>query len=121
MRKVRVRLMGLAIAATGLMAALVMSALGLPSGVRAEEAMTGGEFLAECDELNPDCRKQFVAGLEAVTEGKLACPPQIDVNTPISGWLAYMHQRVSGDPSFAGGDVGRLQLTAFMHLWPCSK
>jgi hypothetical protein len=110
------------IGATGLLvSALWLSALGLPSGVRAEEPLTAGEFLAECDELNPDCRNQFVAGLEAVNEGGMACPPRTDVNTPISGWLAYMHQRVNDDPSLASGDMGRLQLTAFIHLWPCPK
>jgi hypothetical protein len=32
-----------------------------------------------------------------------------------------MHQRVNDDPSLANADMGRLQLVAFMHLWPCPK
>ena len=74
---------------TGLfVSALAVAALELPSPGRADDTMTAGEFLAECDELNPDCRNQFVAGLQAVNEGRMACPPRIDVNTPISPWLA---------------------------------
>jgi hypothetical protein len=67
------------IAATGLLvSALALSALGLPSTGRAEDTMTAGEFLAECDQLNPTCRSEFVAGLQAVYEGHFACPPRID-------------------------------------------
>lgn len=102
-------------------AALAVAALGLPSAGRADDTVTAGQFLAACDELYPDCRNQFVAGLEAVNEGGMACPPRIDVNTPISGWLAYMHRRVSEDPGLASADANRLQLEAFMHLWPCPK
>ena len=109
------------IAATGLLAALALLAPGVPSRLHAEQAMTAGEFLAECDELNPDCRDQFVAGLEAVTEGKFACPPRIDANTPISPWLAYLHRRLSADPSLASVDANRLQLEVFMQLWPCPQ
>ena len=108
--------------ATGLfVAALAVVALDLPSAGRAREAMTEGEFLAACDELDPGCRNEFVAGLQAVSEGQMACPPRIDVNTPISPWLAYMHKRVTEDPSLANAEKDRLQLEAFMHLWPCPK
>lgn len=62
-----------------------------------------------------------MAGLEAVIEGRLACPPRVDVNTPISGWLAYIRDRVTAEPAFADEDMGRLQLEAFMHLWPDSR
>jgi hypothetical protein len=101
--------------------ALAVVALDLPSPGWAREATTGGEFLAACDELDPGCRNEFVAGLQAVSEGELACPPQIDVNTPISPWLAYMHKRVTEDPSLANAEKDRLQLEAFEHLWPCPK
>ena len=108
--------------ATGLfITALAMGALDLPSPGRAREAMTAGEFLAACDQLNPGCRNEFVAGLEAVNEGQMACPPRIDVNTPISPWVAYMHSLVKADPGLANADKGRLQLEAFEHLWPCPK
>jgi hypothetical protein len=108
--------------ATGLFVwALAVVALDSPSPGWAREAMTGGEFLAACDELDPGCRNEFVAGLQAVSEGQMACPPRIDVNTPISPWLAYMHSLVKADPGLAGADKGRLQLEAFMHLWPCPK
>ena len=108
--------------ATGLFVlVLAMAALDLPWPGWAREATTGGEFLAACDELDPGCRNEFVAGLQAVNEGQMACPPRIDVNTPISPWLAYMRQRVTEDPGLANADKGRLQLEAFMHLWPCPK
>ena len=108
--------------ATGLfVAALAVAAIELPATARADDTMTAGEFLALCDELNPDCRAEFVAGLQAVYEGRLACPPRIDVNTPISPWLAYMHRRVREDPGLANADKNRIQLEAFEHLWPCAK
>jgi len=51
----------------------------------------------------------------------MACPPRIDVNTPISLWLAYLHKRVSEGPSLANAEKDHLRLEAFMHLWPCPK
>jgi len=87
--------------------------------VLAEEQETAGQFLARCDRLDPGCRDEFVAGLQAVYEGKLACPERIDVNAPITPWLDYMHSRVIQSPGLAKGDKNRLQLEAFMHLWPC--
>jgi hypothetical protein len=110
--------------ATGLfVSALTVVALELPSTARAAagDTMTAGEFLALCDELNPDCRAEFVAGLQAVNDGQMACPPRIDVNTPISPWLAYMHSLVRKDPGLANADLNELQLEAFEHLWPCPK
>jgi hypothetical protein len=101
------------------MAALVT--LASPATVFADEQMTAKEFLARCDRLEPICRAEFVAGLQAVYVGKLACPPRIDVNTPITPWLDYMRGRVSESPSLGDGDENRLQLEAFMHLWPCPK
>lgn len=89
--------------------------------VLADEQMTAREFLAACDRLDPGCRNEFEAGLQAVYEGKLACPPRIDVNTPITPWLDYMHRRVAESPSLADGDKNKLQLEAFMRLWPCPK
>jgi len=95
-------------------------ALVLPTMADAD-SHTAGEFLAECDHFDPNCRAEFVAGLQAVYAGGLACPPQIDVNTPISSWLDYMHRRVRDNPGLADADKNRLQLTAFEHLWPCPK
>jgi hypothetical protein len=95
--------------------------LSLASGARAKDSTTAGQFLAACDELDPSCRNEFVAGLRAVYEGHFACPPRIDVNTPISPWLAYLHRRVRENPALAGGDKNDLQLQAFEHLWPCPK
>ncbi len=80
---------------------------------------TAREFLAQCDHFDPNCRAEFVAGLQAVYSGGLACPPRIDVNTPISPWLDYMHRRVREKPSLADADKSLLQLVAFKHLWPC--
>jgi hypothetical protein len=96
-------------------------ALGLPSTGRADDTMTAGEFLAQCDRRDPNCRNEFVAGLQAVNEGRIACPPRIDVNTPMSPWLAYIRRRVREDPSLANADKNRLQLEAFEHLWPCPR
>ncbi len=93
----------------------------LRSEAATREALTAGEFLAACDELDPGCRNEFVAGLQAVTEGKMACPPRIDVNTPISPWLAYMHRRVSEKPALSDVNKNELQLEAFLALWPCPK
>jgi hypothetical protein len=99
---------------TGLfVSALGVAALDLASPGMAREAMTAGEFLAACDELDPGCRNEFVVGLQTVYEAHFACPPRIDANTPISGWLAYMRSRVKGDPGLAGADKNRLQLEAF--------
>jgi hypothetical protein len=95
-------------------------ASALPAMAHADNR-TAGEFLAECDHLDPNCRAEFVAGLQAVYAGRLACPPQIDANTPISPWLDYMHRRVRENPRLADADKNRLQLTAFEHLWPCPK
>jgi hypothetical protein len=89
------------------------------TAVFAEEQMTGKQFLAECDRLDPACRNEFVAGLQAVYAGKLACPERIDVNTPITPWLDYMRRRVAESPSLGDGDKNNLQLEAFMRLWPC--
>lgn len=77
--------------------------------------------MARCDHLDPTCRDEFVAGLQAVYVGRLACPPRIDVNTPITPWLDYMRGRVSESPSQADRERNSLQLEAFMHLWPCPK
>ena len=71
--------------------------LALPTMARAAD-QTAREFLAQCDHFDPNCRTEFVAGLQAVHSGGLACPPQIDVNTPISPWLDYMHRRVLENP-----------------------
>jgi len=92
--------------------------LALPTMARAAE-QTAREFLAQCDRFDPNCRVEFVAGLQAVYSGDLACPPQIDVNTPISPWLDYMHLRVRENPDLADADKNLLQLMAFKHLWPC--
>ncbi len=92
-----------------------------PVAATSAASITGSEFLAQCDRIDPNCRSDFVAGLQAVYEGHLACPPRIDLNTPISPWIAYMHRRLSEKPSLAGADKNRLQLEAFMHLWPCPK
>lgn len=95
-------------------------AFALPTMADAN-SRTAGEFLVECDRLDPNCRAEFVAGLHAVYAGGLACPPRIDVNTPISPWLDYMHGRVRANPGLANADKDRLQLMAFEHLWPCPK
>jgi hypothetical protein len=87
----------------------------------ADAPMTAKEFLARCDRLDPGCRSEFVAGLQAVYVGGLSCPPRIDVNTPITPWLDYMHRRVTETPSLADSEKNNLQLEAFMHLWPCPK
>ena len=91
------------------------------TSVSADEQVTVKEFLARCDRLDPVCRSEFVAGLQAVHVGGLACPPRIDVNTPITPWLDYMRRRVTEAPSLADSDENRLQLEAFMQLWPCPK
>ncbi|HLF58881.1 MAG TPA: hypothetical protein VI732_04550 [Alphaproteobacteria bacterium] len=95
--------------------------LAPPTPLRADDRMTAGEFLARCDRFDADCRTEFVAGLQAVYEGKLACPPRIDVNTPITPWLDYMHRRVLENPGLADADNNRLQLEAFQYLWPCPE
>jgi hypothetical protein len=92
-----------------------------PRTMALADAQTAKEFLAGCDHLDPVCRSEFVAGLQAVYVGGLACPSRIDVNTPITPWLDYMHRRVTESPSLANGDKNSLQLEAFMHLWPCPK
>ena len=85
------------------------------------EGQTAKQFLARCDQLDPGCRNEFVAGLQAVYVGKMACPPRIDVNAPITPWLEYMHRRITESPKVGDGDANRLQLEAFMHLWPCKQ
>lgn len=95
-------------------------AVALPTVAHANNR-TAGEFLAECDHFDPNCRAEFVAGLQAVSAGGMACPPQIDANAPISPWLDYMHRRVRENPRLADADKDRLQLTAFEHLWPCPR
>ena len=92
-----------------------------PVAVLADEQETAGEFLARCDRMDPACRSEYEAGLQAVYEGQLACPSRIDVNAPITPWLDYMHRRVAKNPSLADGNKNRLQLEAFMRLWPCPK
>jgi hypothetical protein len=89
--------------------------------VFADEPTTAKAFLARCDRLDPVCRSEFVAGLQAVSVGGLACPPRIDVNSPITPWLDYMHRRITESPSLADSEKNSLQLEAFMHLWPCPK
>jgi hypothetical protein len=89
------------------------------SGAVADEQETAGAFLARCDRLDPACRSEYEAGLQAVNEGQLACPPRIDVNAPITPWIDYMNRLVAKNPSLADGDKNRLQLEAFMRLWPC--
>jgi hypothetical protein len=96
-------------------------AMPAPHAAVLADEMTAREFLAACDRLDPGCRNEFEAGLEAVYEGKLACPPRIDVNTPITPWLDYMRRRVAQSPRLADGDKNKLQLEAFMRLWPCPK
>jgi hypothetical protein len=95
--------------------------LALQTTVFADEQMTAKEFLALCDRLDPVCRNEFVAGLQAVYVGGLSCPSRIDVNTPITPWLDYMHRRITESPSLANNGKNNLQLEAFMHLWPCPK
>ena len=92
-----------------------------PRTTLADESVTAKEFLAQCDRLDPVCRSEFVAGLQAVYAGGLSCPPRIDVNTPITPWLDYMHRRIAESPSLAAGEKNSLQLEAFMRLWPCPK
>jgi hypothetical protein len=87
----------------------------------ADESVTATEFLAQCDRLDQVCRSEFVAGLQAVYAGGLSCPPRIDVNTPITPWLDYMHRRIAEAPSLAASEKNSLQLEAFMRLWPCPK
>jgi hypothetical protein len=103
--------------------ALAASLVVLPAVPRTALAaeQTAREFLAACDRSDPDCRTEFVAGLQAVYAGHMACPPRIDVNTPISPWLDYMRRRVREKPALAAADKNVLQLTAFEHLWPCPK
>jgi hypothetical protein len=99
---------------------LLLTPLIAPTAM-ADEPMTAKEFLAQCDRLDPACRSEFVAGLQAVYAGALACPPRIDVNTPITPWLDYMHRRIAESPSLAASEKNSLQLEAFMRLWPCPK
>jgi hypothetical protein len=90
-----------------------------PRATVADESVTAKEFLAQCDRLDPVCRSEFVAGLQAVYAGGLSCPPRIDVNAPITPWLDYMHRRIVEAPSLADSEKNSLQLEAFMRLWPC--
>jgi hypothetical protein len=92
-----------------------------PRATLADKSVTAREFLSQCDRLEPVCRSEFVAGLQAVSVGGLSCPPRIDVNTPITPWLDYMHARIAESPSLAGSEKNSLQLEAFMRLWPCPK
>jgi hypothetical protein len=92
-----------------------------PRASLADESVTAMEFLAQCDRLDTVCRNEFVAGLQAVYAGGLSCPPRIDVNTPITPWLDYMHRRIAETPSLAASEKNTLQLEAFMRLWPCPK
>ncbi len=92
-----------------------------PPPAVADNQMTARQFLARCDELDPGCRNEFVAGLQAVYVGRMACPPRLDVNAPITPWLDYMHRRVAEAPKIGDSDANALQLEAFMRLWPCPK
>lgn len=89
------------------------------TAVAEAQQMTVKQFLARCDRLDPFCRDEFVLGLQAVYAGRLACPERIDVNTPITRWLGYMHRRIAESPSLGDRDKNYLQLEAFMRLWPC--
>lgn len=104
-----------------LLAIAAVMLLALRTTAHADAQMTAKQFLARCDELDPGCRNEFVAGLQAVYVGRMACPPRIDVNAPITPWLDYMHRRVVESPKVGDGDANALQLEAFMRLWPCSK
>ncbi len=101
----------------------ISAAMALASvpALSADEPMTAREFLTMCDRVDPDCRSEYVAGLQASYEAKLACPPRIDDNSPITPWLDEMHRLVKEKPSLAGEDKNHLQLWAFMRLWPCPK
>jgi len=105
-------------------AVLALALLALASGAavpaRAQE-LTGAQFLSQCDHIQQNCRDEFSAGLMAVTEGKMACPPRIDENAPISDWIIAMHRLVDDRPDLAGKDASLLQLSAFKALWPCAK
>lgn len=104
-----------------LLSSLATLAQASITGVRADDPMTAREFLAMCDRIDPNCRNEYVAGLQAAYEAKLACPPRIDVNSPITPWLDEMHRLVKDKPNLADEDKNRLQLWALMRLWPCPK
>jgi hypothetical protein len=107
--------------AARLLLAVSAALMLVPSTMAEIGTRTAGEFLALCDRLDPGCRAEFVAGLQAVYAGGLACPPRIDANTPIAPWLDDMRRLVRQDAGLAGVDKNRLQLTAFEDLWPCPK
>ena len=100
-----------------LLLSMCLAMVALPA--RADEQETAGQFLARCQRPDPACRSEYEAGLQAVNEGQLACPPRIDVNAPITPWLDTMRRLVAKTPGLADGDKNRLQLEAFMRLWPC--
>ncbi|MET2825495.1 hypothetical protein [Mesorhizobium shangrilense] len=100
-----------------LLLSMCLAMVALPAG--ADEQETAGQFLARCQRPDPACRSEYEAGLQAVNEGQLACPPRIDVNAPITPWLDTMRRLVAEKPGLADGDKNILQLEAFMRLWPC--
>ena len=85
----------------------------------AEMSMTGREFLRRCDHELSVCRDEFTAGLKAVHVTKLACPPRLDDNAPITPWIDAMHARIRKTPRLADEDKGKLELWTFMDIYPC--